>query len=57
MIKDFEAMDWSKEYTYKDRKIYISHETKKYIICSFNESGAGKFKLDKTEFYGQYKPF
>jgi len=21
MIKDFEAMDWSKEYTYKDRKI------------------------------------
>ena len=52
MTKDFEAMDWSKEYTYKEKKIYISYETKKYIICSFNESGAGKFKLDKTEFYG-----
>ena len=57
MIKDFEAMDWSKEYTYKERKIYISHETKKYILCSFYESGKGTFKLDKTEFYGQYKPF
>lgn len=52
MIKEFEEMDWSKEYTYKDKKIYISHETKKYIICSFNENGVGKFKLEKSEFYG-----
>ena len=36
----------------RDKKIYISHETKKYIICSFNENGVGKFKLEKTEFYG-----
>ena len=52
MIKEFEAMDWSKNYTYKDQKIYISFETKKYILCSFNADGKGTFKLDKTEFYG-----
>jgi len=52
MIKDYKEMDWSKNYTYKEQKIYISYETKKYIICSFNENGVGKFKLDKTEFYG-----
>ena len=51
MVKEFEEMDWSKEYTYKNKKIYISHETKKYIICSFNENGQGKFKVDKTEFH------
>ena len=52
MVKEYEAMDWSKEYTYKDKKIYISYETKKYILCSFNENGKGTFKLEKTEFYG-----
>ena len=52
MIKDYKEMDWSKEYTYKEQKIYISHETKKYILCSFYESGKGTFKLDKTEFHG-----
>ncbi len=52
MTKEFEAMDWSKEYTYKEQKIYISYETKKYILCSFYESGKGTFKLDKTEFHG-----
>jgi hypothetical protein len=51
MIKEFEEMDWSKNYTYNDKKIYISYETKKYILCSFYESGKGMFKLDKTEFY------
>jgi hypothetical protein len=51
MIKDFEPMDFSQNYTYKEKKIYITHETKKYILCSFYESGKGKFKLDKTEFY------
>ena len=25
----------AKNYTYKDKKIYISYETKKYILCSF----------------------
>ena len=50
MVKDYKEMDWSKEYTYKEQKIYISHETKKYILCSFYESGKGTFKLDKTEF-------
>lgn len=52
MEKEFEEMDYSKNYTYKDKKIYISYETKRYILCSFNESGKGTFKLDKTEFYG-----
>ena len=51
MTKEFEEMDWSKNYKYKDKKIYISYETKKYILCSFYESGKGMFKLDKTEFY------
>ena len=51
MKKDFKEMDWSKNYTYKDQKIYISFETKKYILCSFYESGKGKFKLDKSVFY------
>lgn len=50
MIKDFEPMDFSKNYTYKDKKIYITHETKQYILCSFNENGKGTFKLDKSEF-------
>ena len=50
MIKDFEPMDFSQNYTYKDKKIYISYETKKYILCSFNENGKGSFKLDKSEF-------
>ena len=50
---DFEAMDWSKNYTYKDKKIYISYETKSYILCSFSDNGKGSFKLDKSEFtYG-----
>ena len=53
MLIDFEAMDWSKNYTYKDKKIYISHETKSYILCSFSDNGKGVFKLDKSEFtYG-----
>tara|TARA_R110000751_G_scaffold66167_1_gene135116 strand:+ start:2306 stop:2464 length:159 start_codon:yes stop_codon:yes gene_type:complete len=52
MTKDFEAMDWSNNYTYKDKKIYISYETKKYILCSFSDNGKGVFKLNKTEFYG-----
>ena len=47
MVKEYEAMDWSKEYTYKDKKIYISHETKKYIICSFNENC-----LDVLNYFG-----
>ena len=51
MTKEFEEMDYSKNYTYKDKKIYISHETKTYILCSFNENCKGTFKLDKTEFY------
>ena len=51
MIKEFEAMDFSQNYTYKDKKIYISFETKDYILCSFYESGKGKFKLDKSVFY------
>ena len=51
MIKDFEPMDFSQNYTYKDTKIYISFETKDYILCSFYESGKGKFKLDKSVFY------
>ena len=50
MIKDFEPMDFSQNYTYKDKRIYISHETKKYILCSFFENGKGTFKLDKTVF-------
>jgi hypothetical protein len=50
MIKDFEPMDFSQNYTYKDKRIYISHETKKYILCSFNEDGKGTFKLNKTVF-------
>ena len=50
MTKDYKEMDYSKEYTYKDKKIYISHETKRYILCSFFESGKGTFKLDKKEF-------
>jgi hypothetical protein len=52
MIRDFEAMDWSKNYTYNNKKIYISFETKKYILCSFSDNGKGVFKLNKTEFYG-----
>ena len=39
MVKEYEEMDYSKNYTYKDKKIYISYETKKYILCSFNENG------------------
>ena len=50
MEKEFENIDWSKEYTYNDKKIYISYETKSYILCSFNEKGKNVFKLDKTEF-------
>ena len=50
MEKEFETMDWSKNYTYKDKKIHISYETKKYILCSFFENGKGAFKLDKTAF-------
>jgi len=50
MEKDYTNIDWSKEYTYKDKKIYISYETKKYILCSFYENGKETFKLDKTEF-------
>tara|TARA_R110001592_G_scaffold208922_3_gene460034 strand:- start:292 stop:450 length:159 start_codon:yes stop_codon:yes gene_type:complete len=50
MIKDFEPMDFSQNYTYKEKKIYISYETKKYILCSFNADGKGTFKLDKTVF-------
>jgi len=49
-LENCEKLDFSKEYTYNNKKIYISHETKKYIICSFNENGIEKFKLDKTEF-------
>ena len=43
-------MDWSKQYTYNDKRIYISFETKDYILCSYYEDGTKKFKLDKTEF-------
>lgn len=50
MVKDFEPMDWSKNYTYKDTKIYITHETKNYILCSFYPDGKGIFKLDKSVF-------
>ena len=50
MDKEFEAMDWSNEYTYKDKKIYISFETKEYILCSYYENGSKKFKLDKSIF-------
>tara|TARA_R110002167_G_scaffold8623_3_gene39397 strand:- start:4424 stop:4582 length:159 start_codon:yes stop_codon:yes gene_type:complete len=50
MIKDFEPMDFSQNYTYNDKRIYISYETKKYILCSFNDNGKGTFKLDKTVF-------
>ena len=50
MEKEFEEMDWSQNYTYKDKKIYISYESKEYILCSFYESGKGKFKLDKSIF-------
>jgi hypothetical protein len=52
MVIDFEAMDWSKEYTYKDKKIYISYETKRYILCSYFPNGEKKFKIDKTKFDG-----
>ena len=52
MEKDYKEMDWSNNYTYNDKKIYISYETKRYILCSFYESGKGMFKLDKTEFHG-----
>jgi len=52
MIKDLEPMDFSQNYTYKEKKIYITHETKYYILCSFYPNGKGTFKLDKTEFYG-----
>ena len=47
---NYNQMDWSNNYTYKDKKIYISYEQKDYILCSFYESGKGKFKLDKTIF-------
>ena len=50
MIKEFEPMDFSQNYTYNNKRIYISFETKDYILCSFNEDGSKKFKLDKTEF-------
>jgi hypothetical protein len=50
MDKEFEGMDWSKNYTYKDKKIYISFETKEYILCSYYENGSKKFKLDKSIF-------
>jgi len=50
MIKDFEPMDFSKNYTYKDKKIYITHETKEYILCSFYPDGKRIFKLDKSVF-------
>ena len=50
MEKDFEAMDWSKNYTYKEQKIYISFESKDYILCSYNENGSKKFKLSKSIF-------
>ena len=50
MEKEYNNLDWSKEYTYKEQKIYISYETKYYILCSFSENGKGVFKLNKTEF-------
>jgi hypothetical protein len=43
-------MDWSKQYTYKEKTIYISYETDTYILCSFNEDLTAKFKLDKSAF-------
>ena len=52
MEKDYNEMNWSNNYTYKEQNIYISYETKKYILCSFFKSGKGTFKLDKTEFHG-----
>ena len=50
MEKNYKEIDWSKEYKYKNKKIYIVHETKDYILCSFNENKTSIFKLDKTEF-------
>jgi hypothetical protein len=50
MIKDFEPMDFSQNYTYKEKKIYITHETKYYILCSFYPNGKGTFKLNKSVF-------
>lgn len=38
--------------TYKERTIYIYHETFEatpYVICSYSEDGRGKFKLNKSE--------
>lgn len=50
MEKDYKEIDWSKEYKYKNKKIYIIHETKDYILCSFSDDKKSIFKLDKTEF-------
>ena len=50
MNKDYIEMDWSNNYTYKEQKIYISFESKDYILCSFNENGSKQFKLDKSIF-------
>ena len=37
MVKEYEAMDWSKEYTYKDKKIYIRAEICR-AMCNARES-------------------
>lgn len=50
MNKDYIEMDWSNNYTYKERKIYIRLESKDYILCSFNDDGSKMFKLDKSIF-------
>lgn len=50
MEKDYEEMNWSDNYTYREQKIYIAFESKDYILCSYNENLTKKFKLDKSTF-------
>ena len=49
-LEDYKKIDFSKEYMYKNKKIYITHETKDYILCSFSDDKKSIFKLNKTEF-------
>ena len=50
MDKDFEPMDFSKNYTYKGKQIFIKYQSKEYILCSYREDLTGLFKLNNSEF-------